>query len=308
MGNLKERAYLYRENSVSDSTKKTRKMQWNCYLKTCKDYGWAPMPCGREQACLYVTALASRLEFQSVLTYYQAVVYFHVCNGVDPVRQSDPVLKATLSGIERSMIDHKVGKDPLLPVHLVQISKVVDVSNDLEFIVFVAILLMFRTLLRVSHVVKSPHTLRRADVKFNKSGLLLAVRSSKTGKVNGEVVFLPVSFGDNPSICAVRGLKAMCDRFPGHPGDLLFSTQHCVGLSYGMFSNRFKKLVGKARLTGDFASHSLRKGGATFMSMSGCSVQEVKTRGGWKSDCVNRYIKPPISHKVRVDKMVAGKL
>ena len=44
------------------------------------------------------------------------------------------------------------------------------------------------------------------------------------------------------------------------------------------------------------------------MSMAGRSVQEVKSGGGRKSDCVYRYIKPLISHKLRVDRMVADKV
>ena len=75
-----------------------------------------------------------------------------------------------------------------------------------------------------------------------------------------------------------------------------------------MFAKRFKEIVVRAGVVGDFASHSLRKGGATFMSMSGCSVPEIRARGGWKSDCVDRYIKHPLSHKFEVDKLVANKL
>ena len=160
LSELEEESQKYREDSVKDSTKKARRMQWNCYLSACHQYGWLPIPCSRDQACLYVTFLAERLEHQSVLAYYQAVVFYHVCQGYDPIRLSDPLLKATMAGIERSKSDHKVEKDPLLPVHLVKISNVFDVTNELELVVFVAMLLMFRTLLRVSHVIKSTQALR----------------------------------------------------------------------------------------------------------------------------------------------------
>ena len=120
------------------------------------------LPCSRDQACLYVTALANNLSFQSILTYYQAVVYVHVCNSLDPIRLSDPILKSTLAGIERSKANHKVGKDPMLPIHLVKIATVIDLHDDLEL--FLAMLLMFRTLLRVSHVVKGGLSQRRQRV------------------------------------------------------------------------------------------------------------------------------------------------
>ena len=286
---LRRQAFKFREGSIKDSTKRARLIQWKCYLGVCEQYSWTPLPCDRDQACLYVTALSGHLSYLSILTYYQAVVYVHVCNGLDPVRLSDPVLKATLAGVERSKAGHKVGKDPMLPVHLVKIAKVVNLCDDLEMLVFIAMLLLFRTLLRVSHVVRSQHSLKRGDVKFNSEGCLVAIHSSKTSKSNGEVVYLPVVSGADPKICAVRWLKQLLIKFPGSSGDLLFSTKEKSGLSYGMFSSRFRKLVERAGLSGDFASHSLRKGGATFMSMSGCGLTEVKDRGGWKSDCVYRY-------------------
>ena len=35
---------------------------------------------------------------------------------------------------------------------------------------------------------------------------------------------------------------------------------------------------------GDFASHSLKGGGATYMSVMGFTIPQVKETGGWVSD------------------------
>ena len=43
------------------------------------------------------------------------------------------------------------------------------------------------------------------------------------------------------------------------------------------------------------------------MSMVNCNVSEIKARGNWASDCVFRYIKPPLSHLAKADKKVADK-
>ena len=64
----------------------------------------------------------------------------------------------------------------------------------------------------------------------------------------------------------------------------------------------------RAGLRGDFASHSLRRGGASYMSMAGCTVTQVKERGGWASDCVYKYIVPSLRYKVLVDKDFAQKI
>ena len=41
------------------------------------------------------------------------------------------------------------------------------------------------------------------------------------------------------------------------------------------------------------------------MSMLNCPVSQIRARGRWKSDCVYRYIKPPLGSKIRADKAVA---
>ena len=292
---------------MSQSTLKNREMQWGCYLRTCNEYGWLPMPCGVEQACLFVTHLSRTLQYTSILAYYQAVIFFHVCAWLTPVRLSDPVLKATMNGIKRLGPTASKGKDPIFPCHLKEISKAVDYTDIAEYLVFVAALLMFRSLLRVSHVIESAHTLLRSDLLFNETGCVILVRSSKTLQKGAENFCIPISKGRDKSICAARKLRSMVSVLPMKPSAPLFSAPGVPVLTYSMFAKRFSSLLSKAGVKGNFASHSLRRGGATFMSMQECDVVDIKDRGRWSSDCVFRYIKPPISHQAKVDRKVADK-
>ena len=292
---------------MSQSTLKSREMQWGCYLRACVEYDWAPMPCNVEQACLYVSHLAGNLQYSSILAYYQAVIFFHVCAGLNPVRLSNPVLKATMNGIKRLGPSAPRGKDPIFPCHLREISRVVDYTDIAEYLVFVAALLLFRSLLRVSHVIVSAHTLLRSDVMFNENGCVLLVRSSKTLQKGAENFCIPVSKGKDKSICASSRLERMVSVLPMKPSDPLFSAPGVPILTYSMFSKRFASLLSKAGVKGNFASHSLRRGGATFMSMQKCDIADIKDRGRWASDCVFRYLKPPMSHQSKVDRKVADK-
>ena len=92
---LEDRGRNLRLNSVSENTRKSRAMQWNCYLRACTLFGWKPLSCSSEQACLYVTYMSERLKYSSVVAYYQAVIFYHVCAGLEPVRMSDSILRAT---------------------------------------------------------------------------------------------------------------------------------------------------------------------------------------------------------------------
>ena len=176
-------------------------------------FGWTPLPCTVEQACLYVTYLARSLKSSTIKTYYQAVIFRHVCVGLEPVRLSNPVLGATMKGIERSKSEDDGAKDPILPHHLLSILAVANLYCELEFLVWVASLLMFRTLLRVSNVVFSAHTLRVSDVEFTDEGCFVRVRSSKTTTQKGKAAVLPVVFSNDKRICAVSWLLQLVNRF-----------------------------------------------------------------------------------------------
>ena len=296
---------MYRFNSIADSTKKSRAGQWGIYKNTCAEFGWNPLPCDVDQACLYVTFLAKTLKPSTIKAYYQAVIFYHVCSGLEPIRLSNPVLKATMKGIERSQSVRAQGKDPILPQHLLRIVKVADLVSDLEFIVCVAALFMFRTLLRISNIVLSDHTLKARDVKFTEEGCFVRIHSSKTTSTSETASILPIVFSNDKRICAASWLKSLFVRFKPSPESQLFSCTNVPRLTYSMFAKKFKELTTRAGLKGDFASHSLRRGGATFMSMLERPLDQIKTRGLWKSDCVFSYIVPPVSSLVENDRAVA---
>ena len=233
---LKSRAEGYRCDSVADSTKKTRAGQWGIYKKTCVDFGWPVYPCSLEQACMYVSHLAKRLKFSSVKSYYQAVIFYHVCVGLEPVRMSNPILCATLKGIEKSKGGEGKGKDPILPHHLKRIVSVCNFPVELEFLVCVAALLMFRTLLRVSHIVKLGHTLMRGDVKFTQEGCTVRVSSSKTTTERDFAVMLPVLFSNDKTICPVTWLIRLVKSFGCSKEAFLFSSPSIPVLTYSMFA------------------------------------------------------------------------
>ena len=265
-----------------------------------------PIPCGVAQACNYVTLLSDELSHSSILTYYQAVIFMHVCVGLEPVRLSNPILNTTLNGIKRSQGLVQKGKDPLFPHHLRVLYNSLNRSDRVETLVFTAALLLFRTLLRVSHVVCSDHTLTRGDVKFNREGCLLRIRSSKTSKGRGSDRYIPLTWASDAGLCPARALRSLLSSTTGRDSDPLLSADSRTGITYSVFSKKFKNLINRSGLVGDFASHSLRRGGATYMSMVGCTVPQVKERGGWASDCVFRYIKPSFDYNVMVDKKFAS--
>ena len=129
-------------------------------------------------------------------------------------------------------------------------------------IVWAIIVFLFSTLLRVSHMVLSPHILLRRDITIFKWGILVFVHSSKTHK---NPVEIPISYGREKSTCPVYWLDKLFTRYPRNKNDYLFSTSKVRSISYSVFNTSLKSLTFKAGLKGNFATHSLRRGGTTSL-------------------------------------------
>lgn len=298
---LKRQVTFYRQNSVAPLTRRLRKYQWRCYRSFCKDHNLSTLPCGVEQLCIYIVFLAYLMKYLSIVSYLQGIIFKHVVLGLEPPKLSNPHVKSTLSGVKNFFGDETVHKDPLYLNHLLSMYPFVKISNHSMFLSWLSSIFMFRCLLRVGQVVLSPHTLRRDAVEFTDYGFLLRVRSSKTTSKYAPPALVPVNRMPGSKVCAVYWLHQLFKNFPMPLSAPLFSTPKVPSLSYSVFSKHLNSLISKIGLVGNYASHSLRRGGATSMAELGFGVADIKKRGRWKSSCVNRYICQSISHDIKCD-------
>ena len=49
---------------------------------------------------------------------------------------------------------------------------------------------------------------------------------------------------------------------------------------------------------GDYASHSLRRSGATHLFLNGVPVETIRIIGDWRSDAIYKYLKPTPDSKL----------
>ena len=70
-------------------------------------------------------------------------------------------------------------------------------------------------------------------------------------------------------------------------------------MSSGWFNKMLKKFCFMPRVS----SHSLRRGGASYMLQSNYKIAEVKQRGLWKSNCVYEYLSLPLNQAMQRDKV-----
>lgn len=150
-------------------------------------YNLTPIPCSVLQASYYIAFLGLYMKYSSVLTYYHADVFAHRLWGIVAPPISHPLLKSVFLGILNTPQGISVPKDPMRPADIHKIYSVVDFSSEVEILVWVALLTMYRALLRVSHIVISDHSLRRGDVDFVDWGMIIWIRSAKTYVLNTKV-------------------------------------------------------------------------------------------------------------------------
>lgn len=97
----------------------------------------------------------------SVVVYFQAVRFYHKLFQIEMPVLSHPHLKAVLLGISNQPGHVSVSKPAFRVEDFDRLFSVVCEKIDVHLLVWTAVLFMFRTLLRVSHVTDSYHTLLR---------------------------------------------------------------------------------------------------------------------------------------------------
>lgn len=288
--------------ALAPSTIRMRIIQWKCYRRFCKRYLLKTLPCTDDQLSLFASCLSKYMTYGSVANYLQAVIWIHKLRGLVPPSVSANVVHMTLDGLKRTSRP-PVAKDPVTIRHLKSMYSSLNLSKPEHIMFWACILTLFRSLLRVSHVVDSPHVLLRRDVVFPPGGgMILSIRSSKT-KSRGKVHIIPVSELSKPDLCAAYWVKRWVTIHHHAPSEQLFVTPS--GFSYSKFSLALTRLVKAAGIQANLSSHSFRRGGATFLSAIGCPLSTIKERGGWVSQAVFKYICEPTYVKMARDAKVS---
>ena len=249
---------------------------------------------------MYAAFLTLFMKSSSISAYVQGVIFGHRLAQVSPPSYSDPCLKMVLRGAAAVQSSPPAQKDPILATHLLALHKCVDMNSPIQVLTWAAVLLMHRALLRVSHIVKSPHTLKAGDIFLTPWGMLIRIRSSKTVKTDSNINWIPITSLPVRTLCPVFWVSQVL-AWPRVQDAALFSTLTIPEYTYHVFARIFRTWIRAAGLHGAFSSHSLRRGGATSMAASGCSLLDIKTRGQWSSDAVFTYLRQSLSSKLSAD-------
>lgn len=303
---LEEECSVFESNSYAKSTGATRSMQMKLYFKFCEEFKerLSPTPCPPEQLRMYISYIARKLSYSSIKNYVSALNGFLKEEGEPPIDYKAHRLVKLMRGIRRTLGDAKHQSPPLLPSHL---KKMLATTNNSpgHRAIYAAILCSFRALLRKCQVTVSESTLTRHNFSFYEWGMIIQVVKSKTIQFKERELLIPVAYTSNRDLCAVTWTARHFADFPADdasPAFLLPQGDSTTPLTYAIYNASIKLWCSKIGLDPlSISSHSLRRGGATFMRMSGASIQEIKERGDWHSDAVYDYLHAPLSERISVE-------
>ena len=163
------------------------------------------------------------MKYSSIIDYYQTVIFYHNVKGSIVAGWSDSLVSQIIKGIRNSQDTMEDVKDPLDLKKLETMYRKADTKTHMGLLIWTAVVFLFSTLLRVSHIIVSPHTLLRRDIKFFKRGILVSVRSSKTKKL-GKPAQISISYGRENFSCPVYWLKKLFKHYPRNKNDISFFT------------------------------------------------------------------------------------
>ena len=235
--------------------------------------------------------------------------------GFDNPLQDNFHLKALLRGMKRVKGNFSLQKSPISPGHLLLVRTRLNLDDASDSLIWAAILSAFFGLLRVGNVTtnnkNTDNYIKRSDLKVSETGCILNVHKSKTNQFQERTVQIALPYMRGHPLCPTTAVLS----FLGKAGDIvfhepLFAVMHnnkLKHLSQNYFRKSFSALLQSIGLQCDkYNTHSLRRGGATWLMCAGVPLEMIKAIGDWKSDSVFAYLKPDISEKLRVVQMAAA--
>ena len=268
-----------------------------------------PIPITTENLCRYVAFLGRSYKFCTVQQYLNIVRLIHLELGLKNPLKENWFVSSVLSGIKRGKGASQSYKLPVDISMLRQFHQKLNHIDVEDSRFWSAILCCFFGLLRISNVTvinhKSVHDhkiIKRSDFSICSQGSILRVCGTKTIQYNERVLQVALPYIPNDCICPTSAII----RFLNLSGELpksspLFSIHKngkIVPLTQDTVRRRLKQLLSSIGLSHkQYGTHSLRRGGATWLLVSGVPIDMVKTLGDWKSDVVQKYIKPDYKAK-----------
>ena len=132
-------------------------------------------------------------------------------------------------------------------------------------------------------------TLLRRDIELTDRQIKISLKRDKTHQ---RTIPPPIFIsGTNSECCPVLAMKRYLTVRSGATSSPLFIFKNGAYLTRQRVNKDLCALLGP-----DFTSHSFRIGAASTASRAGCSSEQIRVMGRWRSNVSNRYVRPDYLH------------
>ena len=257
------------------------------------------MPASSTTIARYAAFLARTLKPASVRQYLNIIRILHLENNLPNPLQDNWFVKSTLTGIERLLGTPAIRRTPVHPQLLIDLHSLLRPGNLFDTMWWAAALVMFFGLLRKSNLFPDSTSAFDPKKQFVRSDfsqpvaefMLVNVKYSKTNQFHtrtSQIKFLESKHVLSP-IPAIHSAFAALP-LPADSPAFVSSLDGCP-MTGSKFTSYFKQLVTlSGRDATSYASHSFRRGGASWALQCGVPGEVIQLLGDWKSDCYKQYL------------------
>jgi hypothetical protein len=305
-GQLLSEAAAFKRSAFAESTKIAYRCHRDCLIRFCIYFSRVPIPADQITLKGYVAFLARSIKSSSINGYLNIVRILHLEAGFANPLQDNFEIQMVKRGIARQLGTPPVQMLPLNLSILRSLFPLFDFSKTADVAFWGALLLGFFGMLRKSTLLLKNSRcapvsgLCRSDIlNVTSDSFVLSVRHSKTIQFGQRTLQVPFLVCDDTRICPVR-FMLMHLTMSVLPGDSPLFAYVESGSMFVLAQNEFvTRLRASVAAVGLdpllYSGHSMRRGGCTFGYSAGLSVVDLKLRGDWRSDAVEKYLHVPTS-------------
>ena len=298
MSDLDAEVTRWRSLTFADSTKTTYSTHLRSFLRFCERYNLQAIPASSATIGRYAAYLARDKTYATVTQYLNIVRIIHVEFGLSNPLDNNWFVRTVFMGIKRGKGLRSTVTYPLLPCHLHIMKERLDLTTLEDQQLWAAILCAFFGLLRVSNVTDT-HPILRKNIALTSEGFVLTITSSKTIQHANRSHPVVLPYIENSAICPVAAMSAFLAATPSCPLEApVFAIPPplrvgpATPLTAAAFRRRLAALTAACPSLPRCTTHSLRKGGATWLLSCGVPLSAIRIIGDWASDCVYHYLLP----------------
>lgn len=294
----------WKSHSLAKSTKTNYQCHARIFLKFCSEVGCTPVPVTSANLCRFAAYLGRSRSFTTVQEYLNVVRIIHIEHGYANPLQENFQIQSVLRGIKRSKGNVPHYKLAISPDDLSNMCKLLNMGVLEDVQLWCALLLCFFGLLRVSAVcVKkksswdTSHVLCRRDLSVTPTGCIIEQKHSKTNQFSERTHPVILPYIRDHTLCPTSALLKFLGRAGQVPPDAPLLARRCTtglaAFTEDTMRRRLHTLLSRLGLhAAEYGTHSLRRGGATWLMSCGVPLHTIKSLGDWRSDCVQKYLKP----------------